>query len=131
MAANDVLDAAYSFVEPLSSQGDCPLRDILDRVGDKWSVLTVIMLKDGTLRFSALRRRIDGISQRMMTQTLRQLERDGLVSRTVYPAVPVRVEYALTSLGQTLIEPLLALATWAAAYRSAILQAREAFDAAS
>ncbi len=94
-------------------------------------MLAVIMLKDGALRFSALKRRIDGISQRMMTQTLRQLERDGLVSRTVYLAVPVRVEYALTPLGQTLIEPLLALATWADLYRSAVLEAREAFDAAS
>ena len=106
----------------------CPMRDILDRVGDKWSVLVVILLKDGILRFSDLRRSIEGISQRMLTQTLRQLERDGLVERTIYPAVPVRVEYALTALGRTLIEPLSALAHWAENHRSAILVARAVYD---
>ncbi len=106
----------------------CPMRDILDRVGDKWTALTVILLKDGKLRFSDLRRSVDGISQRMLTQTLRQLERDGLVSRTVYPSVPVRVEYELTALGRTLIEPLSALAHWAEAHRQVILAARVAYD---
>ncbi len=109
----------------------CPMRDILDRVGDKWSVLVVILLKDGTLRFSDLRRSIEGISQRMLTQTLRQLERDGLVERTVYPSVPVRVEYELTTLGRTLIEPLSALAHWAENHRQAILTARAAYDCRS
>ncbi len=106
----------------------CPMRDILDRVGDKWSALVVILLGDGKLRFSDLRRAVEGISQRMLTQTLRQLERDGLVSRTVYPQVPVRVEYELTSLGRTLIEPLSALAHWAENHRQAILTARAAYD---
>ncbi len=106
----------------------CPLRDILDRVGDKWSVLVVILLKDGTLRFSDLRRSVEGISQRMLTQTLRQLERDGLVRRTVYPSVPMRVEYELTALGRTLIEPLSALADWAENNRQTILAARTAYD---
>ena len=106
----------------------CPMRDILDRVGDKWSALTVIQLQDGTRRFSDLRRAIDGISQRMLTQTLRQLERDGLVERTVYPSVPLRVEYELTALGRTLIEPLSALAEWAEGNRNAILEARAAYD---
>lgn len=106
----------------------CPMRDILDRVGDKWSVLVVILLKDGRMRFSGLRRAVDGISQRMLTQTLRQLERDGLVERTVYPSVPVRVEYALTALGRTLIEPLSALAHWAEDHREVILSARAAYD---
>lgn len=106
----------------------CPMRDILDRVGDKWSVLVVILLRDGTLRFSELRRSVEGISQRMLTQTLRQLERDGLVHRTVYPEVPVRVEYALTALGRTLTEPLSALAHWAELHRPAILGARAAYD---
>ncbi len=106
----------------------CPMRDILDRVGDKWSVLVVLMLGDGTLRFSELRRAIDGISQRMLTQTLRQLERDGLVERTVYPSVPVRVEYELTALGCTLIAPLSALASWAENSRIAVLEARAAYD---
>ena len=95
----------------------CPLRDILDRVGDKWSVLVVVLLRDGQLRFSDLRRSVEGISQRMLTHTLRQLERDGLVERTVYPSVPVRVEYELTALGRTLIEPLAALAQWAEDHR--------------
>ena len=107
---------------------ECPLRDILDRVGDKWSVLVVILLRDGKLRFSDLRRSIEGISQRMLTQTLRQLERDGLVDRTVYPEVPVRVEYELTALGRTLIAPLSALAGWAQTNREAILSSRAVYD---
>ena len=106
----------------------CPMRDILDRVGDKWSVLVVILLKDGRMRFSGLRRSVDGISQRMLTQTLRQLERDGLVERTVYPSVPMRVEYELTALGRTLIEPLSMLANWAENHRPVILAARTAYD---
>lgn len=108
--------------------GGCPLRDVLDRVGDKWSVLVVVLLKDGRLRFSDLRRSIEGISQRMLTHTLRQLERDGLIDRTVYPSVPVRVEYELTALGRTLIEPLTALAQWAEGHRGLILSARAAYD---
>ncbi|BDI33315.1 transcriptional regulator [Capsulimonas corticalis] len=106
----------------------CPLRDILDRVGDKWSVLAIVGLKDGRMRFSDLRRSIEGISQRMLTQTLRQLERDGLITRTVYPSVPARVEYELTALGVTLIEPLTALARWSENNRRAILANRAAYD---
>ena len=106
----------------------CPLRDILDRVGDKWSVLVVVLLGEGTRRFSDLRRSVEGISQRMLTHTLRQLERDGLISRTVYPSVPLRVEYALTPLGQTLLEPLAALAQWAGQHREEVLAARVAYD---
>ena len=116
---------------PKESRAGCPLRDILDRVGDKWSVLVVLLLQDGRMRFSDLRRAIEGISQRMLTQTLRQLERDGLVSRTVYPSVPVRVEYALTALGETLTEPLSALAEWAQTNRDAILLNRAAYDSRS
>ena len=112
-------------------KGGCPLRDVLDRVGDKWSVLVVVLLKDDILRFSDLRRSVEGISQRMLTHTLRQLERDGLVNRTVYPSVPVRVEYKLTALGCTLIEPLSALAQWAGEHRSSILEARAAYDGRS
>ena len=113
---------------PAEGQSECPLRDILDRVGDKWSVLVVILLRDGKMRFSDLRRAIEGISQRMLTQTLRQLERDGLVNRTVYPSVPVRVEYELTTLGKTLIEPLSALAGWAKNNRAVMLSNRRAYD---
>ena len=109
-------------------RSECPLRDILDRVGDKWSVLVVILLQDGRMRFSDLRRAVEGISQRMLTHTLRQLERDGLVERTVYPSVPVRVEYELTALGRTLIAPLSALAAWADSHRAAISEARAAYD---
>ena len=112
-------------------ESGCPLRDVLDRVGDKWSVLVVVLLKDGKLRFSALRRSVEGISQRMLTHTLRQLERDGLIERTVYPSVPVRVEYELTPLGRTLIEPLSALAQWAESHREVILSARAAYDRAA
>src|SRR4051794_29465195 len=82
----------------------CELRDLLDRLSDKWSLLVVEVLGQGTLRFSELRREIDDISQRMLTLTLRHLERDGLVARTVYPVVPPRVDYELTSLGRTLLD---------------------------
>ena len=121
-AGEEVLSAEHDSAE------ECPLRDILDRVGDKWSVLAVIYLKNGKQRFGDLRRLIDGISQRMLTQTLRQLERDGLVRRTVYPTVPMRVEYELTALGRTLIEPLSALAQWAECNREAILHSRADYD---
>jgi len=128
VAAPGVKVSCITPAVPSEGQTECPLRDILDRVGDKWSVLVVILLRDGKMRFSDLRRAIEGISQRMLTQTLRQLERDGLVDRTVYPSVPVRVEYELTALGRTLIEPLTALAQWAESNRSAILTSRAAYD---
>ena len=108
---------------------DCPVRDVLDRIGDKWSVLVVMLLADGPRRFSELRRAVDGISQRMLTLTLRQLERDGLVSRTVHASVPPRVDYALTDVGQTLRGPLTALATWSEAHRGYITRSRAAYDA--
>lgn len=120
--------SAPDTAEPPDGGAGCPLRDVLDRVGDKWSVLVVILLRDGRLRFSDLRRSVEGISQRMLTHTLRQLERDGLVERTVYPSVPVRVEYELTPLGRTLIEPLAALADWVESHRSVILSAHAAYD---
>ena len=116
---------------PHETEEGCPLRDILDRVGDKWSVLVVLLLKDGKRRFSDLRRSVEGISQRMLTHTLRQLERDGLIDRKVYPSVPLRVEYELTSLGRTLIEPLESLAQWAENNRHTILSARSAYDSAA
>ncbi len=107
----------------------CRGREVLDRVGDKWSVYVVMVLSEGTRRFSELKRNIDGISQRMLTMTLRGLERDGLVTRTVHPTVPPAVEYALTSVGRTLLEPVRALAAWAEQNRARIEQARERFDA--
>jgi DNA-binding HxlR family transcriptional regulator len=107
----------------------CPaVREVLSRIGDKWSVLVVVLLGEGTKRFSELRRSIEGISQRMLTLTLRGLERDGLVTRTVLPTVPPRVDYALTKMGRTLLEPIEGLATWAGEHRTEIQSARERFD---
>lgn len=105
------------------------IRDILSRVGDKWSLLVIATLQEGRLRFSQLQQHIPGISQRMLTLTVRQLERDGLVSRTVHPEVPPRVEYELTGLGRTLIEPAIALAMWAIDNHPGIEEARRHYDA--
>jgi DNA-binding HxlR family transcriptional regulator len=102
---------------------------VLARIGDKWSLQVVITLADGQKRFSELRRSIEGISQRMLTLTLRGLERDGLITRTVFPTVPPRVDYELTPLGRTLIEPVHTLAKWANEHREPIQQARARFDA--
>ena len=107
------------------------VREVLNRVGDKWSVQIVQLLANGPMRFNELRRAIEGISQRMLTLTLRGLERDGLVSRTVFPTVPPRVDYELTALGCTLREPVTALALWAAEHREAIQAAQARFDASS
>jgi DNA-binding HxlR family transcriptional regulator len=107
---------------------DCATRRILDRIGDRWTVLIIGVLGDGDARFSELRRRIEGVSQKMLTQTLRGLERDGLVRRTVYPEVPVRVEYALTEAGRTLLEPLQALQKWAIDHLPAISASQNAYD---
>ncbi len=108
----------------------CPaIREVLNRVGDKWSVQIVGLLGDGAMRFSELRRSIEGISQRMLTLTLRGLERDGLIERTVFPEIPPRVEYELTRLGKTLLVPIRGLARWAGDNRTAIQAAREKFDA--
>lgn len=104
------------------------MSDILNRVGDKWSVMTVGCLRDGPVRFNEIRRKIDGISQRMLTRTLRNLERDGLVTRTIYPEIPPRVEYALTPLGQTLLPAISGLWDWAVAHHEDIVVAREAYD---
>jgi DNA-binding HxlR family transcriptional regulator len=107
----------------------CPaVREVLNRVGDKWSVQAIGLLSDGPKRFNELRRSIDGISQRMLTLTLRGLERDGLITRTLYPSVPPRVDYELTPLGRTLLEPVQALAAWAATHRFEIQDARERHD---
>jgi DNA-binding HxlR family transcriptional regulator len=104
------------------------VREVLNRIGDKWSVQIIALLGDGPMRFSELRRSIEGISQRMLTLTLRGLERDGLITRTVFPEIPPRVDYELTRLGNTLLEPISALAAWAEQHRTAIQEAREAFD---
>ena len=102
---------------------------VLSRVGDKWSVLVVSILGRGPMRFNELKRTIDGISQRMLTLTLRALERDGLVTRTVFPSVPPRVDYELTALGRSLLNPVSALAAWAIDHRTDIAAAQRKFDA--
>lgn len=103
-------------------------REILGRVGDKWSMLIVMLLGAGPMRFNQLRRTVEGVSQRMLTLALRGLERDGLVSRTPFPTIPPRVEYALTPLGRSLAEPVSALGSWAQANQGRIRDARAAFD---
>ncbi len=108
----------------------CPVRDVLDRIGDAWSVLVILVLEDGRpRRFNALRREIGDISQRMLAVTLRQLERDGLVSRTVFPTKPPKVEYRLTALGGSLAGRMHDLTDWAVAHHGSIRDARVAFDA--
>jgi DNA-binding HxlR family transcriptional regulator len=109
--------------------GNCAaMSDVLNRIGDKWSVMVVGILSRGTLRFNELKREINGVSQRMLTLTLRNLERDGLVTRTIYPEIPPRVEYGLTELGQTLTGPISSLWDWSAANHQAIVAARLAYD---
>ena len=107
---------------------DCQVRQILDRIADKWSLLVIALLDNRRLRFTELRREIDGVSQRMLTVTLRSLERDGLVKRTVHPVVPPRVEYELTSLGRTLHTTIQSLVTWTEAHQEEIAQVRTAYD---
>jgi DNA-binding HxlR family transcriptional regulator len=97
---------------PSVMEPQCPSRLVLERIADKWTALIIQILAKGTMRYSALQQTIGGISQKMLTQTLRSLERDGLVQRKVYPVVPPRVEYSLTRLGRTLIDPLRALCRW-------------------
>jgi DNA-binding HxlR family transcriptional regulator len=106
----------------------CPTRQVLNRIADKWTVLVVILLQSETKRFSQLQREIGGISQKMLTQTLRGLERDGLVTRTVYATVPPKVEYALTPLGHTLKDLLYAVKTWSETNMQEIQTAQKSYD---
>ncbi|GAB3999673.1 winged helix-turn-helix transcriptional regulator [Nocardioides marmoraquaticus] len=108
---------------------DCPSRQLLDRIGDKWTVLVIVVLQDGPRRYGELASAIAGVSQKMLTQTLRHLERDGLVTRTVTASVPVRVDYELTDLGRSLTGPLGVLTDWATEHLGRIEQARAAYDA--
>ena len=108
---------------------NCPIRDVLDRIGDRWSVLVLVTLRDvEMLRFSELRRALGDISQRMLAQTVRHLEEDGLLERTVHPTVPPRVDYRLTQLGRTLLVPLQALVDWAGIHHSEVRAARVKFQ---
>jgi DNA-binding HxlR family transcriptional regulator len=107
----------------------CRAREVLQRVGDKWSVLVIDLLGQGTLRFSQLHRAVDGITARMLTVTLRGLERDGIVTRTIHPVIPPRVEYALTPMGRTLLDTIGQLVAWADSHLPEIEAARAAYDA--
>ena len=109
--------------------GTCPSRQLLDRIGDKWTVLVLGVLTPGPRRYGEIARAIEGVSQKMLTQTLRHLERDGMLVRTVHATVPVRVDYELTDLGRSLSEPLAVLETWAVEHIEVIEQARAAYDA--
>ncbi|MER7187940.1 helix-turn-helix domain-containing protein [Streptomyces hyaluromycini] len=107
----------------------CPVREVLDRVAGKWSILIIVAAARGPVRFTELERSIDGISRRMLTLTLRNLERDGLLRRTVYATVPPRVEYELTDIARELHQSLLSLTDWAERHRATISAARVAYDA--
>jgi len=107
---------------------DCPTRVVLDRLADKWTVLVIGQLAAGTMRFAELRRAIDGISQKMLTSTLRDLERDGLVKRQLYASVPPKVEYSLTPLGSSLVSKMNGLCLWAEDHIDQVLRARADFD---
>jgi DNA-binding HxlR family transcriptional regulator len=113
------------------SMDDCPVRDVLDSVGGKWTTLMILGLADGPRRFSELRRFIPDISQRMLTQTLRDLQRDGYITRTVYPTQPPSVEYALTPLGHSFLALVRSLVQWSTQNHAAIRAARTAYDAAA
>ncbi|WP_043624184.1 helix-turn-helix domain-containing protein [Ensifer sp. ZNC0028] len=108
---------------------NCPVRDVMDNIGGKWNSLMILSLADGPLRFSQLRRLIPDISQRMLTQTLRDLQRDGYIHRTVYPTQPPSVEYALTDLGRSLLDLLKHFVDWSVENHGAIRAAREVYDA--
>ena len=107
---------------------DCPSRQVLNRIGDTWSVLIIVSLADGPRRYSELAARIEGVSPKMLTQTLRGLERDGLITRTVFAEVPPRVEYDLTSLGHSLLGLVSGLETWAQEHMPDVVNARDAYD---
>ncbi len=118
--------------EPSASAAEpstCRAREVLQRVGDKWSVLVIDLLGQGTKRFSELHRAIDGITARMLTVTLRGLERDGIVTRTIHPVIPPRVEYALTPMGRTLLDTIGQLVMWTDSHLPEIEAARAAYDA--
>ncbi|MBP1857360.1 winged helix-turn-helix transcriptional regulator [Rhizobium herbae] len=113
------------------SREECPVRDVIDNIGGKWNTLMILALADGPMRFSALRRLIPDISQRMLTQTLRDLQRDGYIGREVFPTQPPSVEYSLTPLGQSFLVLVKGLVAWSVAHHEAIRAARTEYDAAA
>jgi DNA-binding HxlR family transcriptional regulator len=116
-------------LKPNAYAANCPTRQILDRVGDKWAVLILLLVRDEPMRFNALRRAIEGISQKMLSQVLKSLERDGLIKRRVIATVPVTVEYSITPLGATLSEAVDALRDWAESNLKDVLSAQRRYDA--
>lgn len=109
---------------------DCPTRTVLDRIGDKWTVLVILLLSDGSKRFSDLRRQLGRVAPKVLTETLRRMERDGLLTREVFAVVPPRVDYELTELGASLIRPILVIGDWAEVNVGRITAAQHAYDAA-
>lgn len=122
------MDVTRDTLEPLQLAGCQNVAPVLNRVGDKWSMLIVMILSTGSRRFNELKREIDGISQRMLTRSLRGLERDGLVRRTVTPTIPPRVDYELTDLGHSLRVPVSALGDWAIEHIDCIRAAQKSYD---
>ncbi len=131
MTIQDAQEGTVSIPGTLHVAENCrAVSEVLARVGDKWTVLVVWTLGDGPRRFNELRRALGSISQRMLTLTLRGLERDGLVSRTVFPTIPPRVDYELTPLGRSLLVPVAEMGLWARRNRASILEARDRYDTA-
>lgn len=118
----------FSRIEDLAEARDCPIRDVLDRIGDEWSLLVLGTLAKGTLRFNELKREIGDVSQHMLSRTLKHLDEDGLVSRKLFPVIPPRVDYALTPLGQSFLEPLQVLIAWADQNHTLIKSARRIYQ---
>lgn len=116
------------FPEPQVFKLNCPTQQVLDLIGDKWSVIVLYCLAYRPRRYNEIKRRIEGISQKVLTQTLRKLERHGLVERQIRAKMPPNVEYSLTSLGKTLIEPLLGIADWSREYFSEVIASRNHYD---
>jgi DNA-binding HxlR family transcriptional regulator len=128
-AACEAAEAACEAAEPGREPSMCHAREVLQRVGDKWSVFVIDLLGQGTMRFGELHRSVDGITARMLTVTLRGLERDGIVTRTIHPVIPPRVEYALTPMGQTLRDTMGQLVSWSVSHLPEIDAARADYDA--
>ena len=115
----------------ISFELPCPIRDVLDRIGDQWSLLVLHSLSEGTLRFNELNRRVGDISKQMLSKTLKRLEKDGFIKRTLYPEVPLRVEYELTDIGKSFQKPMAELIRWANENHGDIVEARERYDCAN
>lgn len=128
MDTDNIIEKSMQKEAACAFQVQCPTRLVLNRIADKWTVLVVILLESDVKRFSQLRREIEGISQKMLTQTLRGLERDGLATRNVYATVPPHVEYSLTSLGHTLKDLLYAIKTWSETNIEEVLKAQKQYD---